>query len=128
MDYSKKYLLQARIHVRGEDKLMKWADVETADSKAELLAMIPIGEESNFQIIEVHKFKKVNAAEFSKRFRAIVDKLNMTQGEIASLCKVSQTAIGNYLRAECVPQIETADRLCKGLNISWEDLCGGETV
>ncbi len=129
MNYGNKYVLQAKVRVsdkmngRVRERIV-WKDVESADSKVPLMNLVPIGREKDFQIVELDEVPKVDKVEFSKRLNAIMDSRRVSAETAAEMCDISPDVIRAYKRGEKMPKVKNLNKLCKGLNVSVEELTG----
>lgn len=129
MNYGNKYVLQAKVRVsdkmngRVRERIV-WKDVESADSKVPLMNLVPIGREKDFQIVELDEVPKVDKVEFSKRLNAIMDSRRVSAETAAEMCDISPDVIRKYKRGDKMPKVKNLNKLCKGLNVSVEELTG----
>lgn len=130
MNHAKRYMLQAKVNNRidGND-VYEWKNVESADGKEELRALIPIGRESFFRIIDVYAWEKKDrkisleaTALFCERFNNLIT--GQTTSEIARKCGLTVDKIRKYKRGERYPRMESLRKLCEGLNVSAAELIG----
>ena len=55
--------------------------------------------------------------QFANRLRSIRESLNITQEELAYMCNIDRTSIGRFENCKRKPNLETLDKIAKGLNI-----------
>lgn len=60
--------------------------------------------------------------QFSKKLKSIRDKNNLTQEQLAFLCNLDRTSIGRFENCKRKPNLETLDKIAKGLNIKLHEL------
>lgn len=54
---------------------------------------------------------------FANKLKCIREKLNLTQEELAFMCNIDRTSIGRIENCKRKPNLETIDKIAKGLNM-----------